>query len=384
MSDVAGVRIRGRARRGIRRARGLCARARSPAAAEPRRGLRPHGDELGRPRGPLVQPVELGGPAAGRERARRRGRGDRLDRRDRPRAERRAGGRLRVRARSSRSGTSSPRRRSTQAEDEPRPLVRDRRRDRSRPTTSSPSSSTRRRRRTSPGYLAAGVSKTGVVATFGGGNQPPVTLFMDGFVDGVAKYNEVHGTDGARARVGQGEAGRRVHGRLRGHQQGQDADRGLHRPGRRRDPARRGPGRRGRRVRRPRARRRLGDLGRQRRLRDALARVPARAPHERAEEHAGRHGRRSSATCRTAPSRTSRTSARSRTAASRSRRTTTSRRSCRPSSTARSRGCDRRSSRASSSWTRRARPDRNPPFAPRSCHREIRRAPAQGSADLLI
>jgi basic membrane protein A len=44
------------------------------------------------------------------------------------------------------------------------------------------------------GYLAAGVSKTGVVATFGGGNQPPVTLFMDGFVDGVAEYNRAHGT----------------------------------------------------------------------------------------------------------------------------------------------------------------------------------------------
>ena len=44
------------------------------------------------------------------------------------------------------------------------------------------------------GYVAAGVSKTGKVATFGGGNQPPVTLFMDGFADGVAKYNEVHGT----------------------------------------------------------------------------------------------------------------------------------------------------------------------------------------------
>ncbi len=43
------------------------------------------------------------------------------------------------------------------------------------------------------GYLAAGVSRTGVVGTFGGGNQPPVTLFMDGFVDGVARYNEVHG-----------------------------------------------------------------------------------------------------------------------------------------------------------------------------------------------
>ena len=44
------------------------------------------------------------------------------------------------------------------------------------------------------GYLAAGVTQTGIVATFGGGNQPPVTLFMDGFVDGVAKYNEVHST----------------------------------------------------------------------------------------------------------------------------------------------------------------------------------------------
>lgn len=44
------------------------------------------------------------------------------------------------------------------------------------------------------GYLAAGVSQTGKVATFGGGNQPPVTLFMDGFADGVAKYNEAHGT----------------------------------------------------------------------------------------------------------------------------------------------------------------------------------------------
>ena len=43
------------------------------------------------------------------------------------------------------------------------------------------------------GYLAAGVSKTGKVGTFGGGNQPPVTLFMDGFVDGVARYNQVHG-----------------------------------------------------------------------------------------------------------------------------------------------------------------------------------------------
>jgi basic membrane protein A len=42
------------------------------------------------------------------------------------------------------------------------------------------------------GYLSAGVSETGKVGTFGGGNQPPVTLFMDGFADGVAHYNKAH------------------------------------------------------------------------------------------------------------------------------------------------------------------------------------------------
>ncbi|GEA89559.1 BMP family lipoprotein [Cellulomonas cellasea] len=44
------------------------------------------------------------------------------------------------------------------------------------------------------GYLAAGTSKTGTVATFGGMPFPSVTIFMDGFVDGVAKYNEDNGT----------------------------------------------------------------------------------------------------------------------------------------------------------------------------------------------
>lgn len=44
------------------------------------------------------------------------------------------------------------------------------------------------------GYLAAGMSKTGKVATYGGMNIPTVTIFMDGFADGVKKYNEVHGT----------------------------------------------------------------------------------------------------------------------------------------------------------------------------------------------
>ena len=45
------------------------------------------------------------------------------------------------------------------------------------------------------GYLAAGVTKTGKVGTFGGLPIPTVTIFMDGFVKGVAKYNEVKGTD---------------------------------------------------------------------------------------------------------------------------------------------------------------------------------------------
>lgn len=42
------------------------------------------------------------------------------------------------------------------------------------------------------GYLAAGYSKTGKVGTYGGMKIGPVTIFMDGFVDGVKKYNEVH------------------------------------------------------------------------------------------------------------------------------------------------------------------------------------------------
>lgn len=45
------------------------------------------------------------------------------------------------------------------------------------------------------GYLAAGVTTTGKVGTYGGIQIPPVTQFMDGFYLGVQKYNEVHGTD---------------------------------------------------------------------------------------------------------------------------------------------------------------------------------------------
>jgi basic membrane protein A len=45
------------------------------------------------------------------------------------------------------------------------------------------------------GYLAAGMSETGTVATYGGRQIPTVTIFMDGFVDGVAKYNEDNDTN---------------------------------------------------------------------------------------------------------------------------------------------------------------------------------------------
>ena len=45
------------------------------------------------------------------------------------------------------------------------------------------------------GYVAASVTKTGKVGTFGGINFPPVTYFMDGFALGVAHYNEKNGTN---------------------------------------------------------------------------------------------------------------------------------------------------------------------------------------------
>jgi basic membrane protein A len=44
------------------------------------------------------------------------------------------------------------------------------------------------------GYLAAGMTKTGKVGTFGGLNIPPVTIYMDGFWEGVQYYNKQHGT----------------------------------------------------------------------------------------------------------------------------------------------------------------------------------------------
>lgn len=45
------------------------------------------------------------------------------------------------------------------------------------------------------GYLAAGMTETGTVATFGGIKLPTVAVFMDGFADGIDKYNADNGTD---------------------------------------------------------------------------------------------------------------------------------------------------------------------------------------------
>jgi len=44
------------------------------------------------------------------------------------------------------------------------------------------------------GYLAAGMSKTGKVGTYGGLNITPITLFMKGFEAGVKYYNQKHNT----------------------------------------------------------------------------------------------------------------------------------------------------------------------------------------------
>jgi basic membrane protein A and related proteins len=42
------------------------------------------------------------------------------------------------------------------------------------------------------GYLAAAMSKTGKVGTFGGQDIPPVTIYMDGFVAGVRYYDKIN------------------------------------------------------------------------------------------------------------------------------------------------------------------------------------------------
>jgi basic membrane protein A len=44
------------------------------------------------------------------------------------------------------------------------------------------------------GFIAAAMTKSGIVGTYGGIKIPPVTRFMDGFVKGVNHHNELKGT----------------------------------------------------------------------------------------------------------------------------------------------------------------------------------------------
>jgi basic membrane protein A len=45
------------------------------------------------------------------------------------------------------------------------------------------------------GYLAAGMTESGIIGTYGGLNIPTVSIFMDGLARGVEHYNEVNGAD---------------------------------------------------------------------------------------------------------------------------------------------------------------------------------------------
>ena len=104
------------------------------------------------------------------------------------------------------------------------------------------------------GYLAAGMTKTKKVGTFGGAKIPTVTIFMDGFAQGVDYYNKQKGEQ--RRRCSAGTRPSRTassSGRSRSRTEGRPADGpGPDQPGRRhRVPGRRS-GRSSARCRRPR------------------------------------------------------------------------------------------------------------------------------------
>ena len=97
------------------------------------------------------------------------------------------------------------------------------------------------------GYLAAGTTKTGTVATFGGIKIPTVTIFMDGYADGVKYYNEQKGKNVKVLGWDKASPGRHLHRRLRKAGQGQAAHPELPGPGRGHRDARGRSGRQGRR-----------------------------------------------------------------------------------------------------------------------------------------
>ena len=122
------------------------------------------------------------------------------------------------------------------------------------------------------GYLAAGMTKTGKVATFGGIKLPTVTIYMDGFWDGVQYYNPKHHTNvkvlGWNEKTQNGQLHRRLHRPDQGpdpHQHVHPGRRGHHLPGGRERRPRRGQGGADR---RPAGPQRQHDVGGHRRLRE--------------------------------------------------------------------------------------------------------------------
>ncbi len=81
------------------------------------------------------------------------------------------------------------------------------------------------------GYLAAGMTKTKKLGTFGGAKIPTVTIFMDGFSQGVDYYNKQKSADVQGPGMGCSQAGWTVHGRLRGRQRRSAYGAGLDQPG---------------------------------------------------------------------------------------------------------------------------------------------------------
>ena len=183
------------------------------------------------------------------------------------------------------------------------------------------------------GYLAAGMTKTKKVGTFGGAKIPTVTIFMDGFAQGVDYYNkkkggkvQVLGWDAAK-QDGQfvpGQAVRGPEGRPASAQglisQGADIILPVAGPaGDRCAAGGQGQRRQGQR-----------DLGRHRRLRQRRH-LLLQHHHQRLQGHGRRRARRDQGGQGRHPSPTSPTSARWRTRAPACRRTTSSTPRSRPS-----------------------------------------------------
>ena len=89
------------------------------------------------------------------------------------------------------------------------------------------------------GYPAADYTKTGVVGTYGGQPFPTVTIFMDGFKQGVDYYNQEKGKD-VKVVGWDGKNGSFTGG-FEANETATNTAKPAHRPGRRRDPPGRWP-----------------------------------------------------------------------------------------------------------------------------------------------